>query len=123
MVDAAVERDGPAAVEDTAVDGDFEFGGGGVFSGSERAELLVPVSAELGAPEAVGAAGGIAGAEGEVREFADAQAGRAGVEGIFHSGLREHAEGAEGKWKVREGTGPAVGDGEVEERADGYAGR
>lgn len=85
MIDAPGEGEGPAAVEDAAFDRDFELGGGGVFGGGLGAELLVPVGAELSAPETLGAAGGIARAEGEIGKLPDAQAGGAGVEGEFHA--------------------------------------
>ncbi|MCX6956343.1 MAG: hypothetical protein NTV51_29770 [Verrucomicrobia bacterium] len=82
LVDAAREVEGPAAMDDGARDGDFELGGGGVGGDGLGPELVVPVGAELGAPEAsIAAAAGVMGAEGEGGKLADAQADGAGVEG------------------------------------------
>jgi hypothetical protein len=86
LIDAAGERERPTPVHDLPGDGDFERGGLRMIPGGLPAELLVPVGAELRAPEAGGAgAAGIVGAEGEGGKFADAQAGGAGVEGEFHA--------------------------------------
>ena len=82
LVDAAGERERPAAVDEAAFDGNFKFGGGG-GGGGLRAEFVVPVGAELGAPDTRGtaaAAGGV-GAELEGGELPDAQSGGAGIEG------------------------------------------
>ena len=79
LVDAAGEGEGPAVVDDAAGDGDFEEGVA-ALGGGLGAELVVPVGAELGAPEAGGGAEGIAGAEGELGELTNAQAGGALVE-------------------------------------------
>jgi hypothetical protein len=83
LVDASGEGECPAVVDDLAGDGDFELGGG-VFGGSLGAELVMPVGAELGAPETGGRAGRIAGAEGEVGEFTHAEAGGALIEVEVH---------------------------------------
>ena len=66
LVDAAVEGEGPAAVENAPLDRDFKFGSGAVLGGGLGAELLVPVSAELRAPDALGTAGAFAGAQSEI---------------------------------------------------------
>jgi uncharacterized membrane protein len=47
LVYAAVEGEGPTAVENAPLDRDFKFGSGAVLGGGLGAELLVPVSAEL----------------------------------------------------------------------------
>ena len=106
LIDAAGEGEGPAAVDEAALDGDLELGGGG-GGGGLGAEFVVPVGAELRAPEAGrAAAAGVVGAEGEGGEFADTQAGGAGVEGEFHAGsATEHREPAEGRLKSAAGAG------------------
>ncbi len=85
LVDAAGEGERPAVVDDAAGDRDFKEGAG-VFRGGLRAELLVPVGAELGAPEAGGTAGRVAGTEGEIGELTDTQAGGALIEIVVHLG-------------------------------------
>src|SRR5476651_2671621 len=85
LVDAAGERERPAAVNDAALDGDLELGGGDIGGGAGP-ELVVPVRAELRAPQTGGTAAGIVRAEGEGGEFARAQRGRAGVEIEAHRG-------------------------------------
>jgi hypothetical protein len=52
LVDAAVEGEGPALVGDAAGDGDLE-GGGGASASDLAAQFVVPVRAELGAPDAL----------------------------------------------------------------------
>ena len=64
-----------------------------MFGGSLGAELLVPVGAELSAPEALWATGIIARAEGKIGKLADAQASGAGVEGVFHDGGEGNSAG------------------------------
>ena len=83
LVDAAVERKRPAAVREPAVDDDLELRGGRLDE-SAGAKFVVPVLAELGAPQARRAAAGLVRAKCEVGEFADTQAGRAVCEGKFH---------------------------------------
>jgi hypothetical protein len=96
LVDAAGQGEGPAGVEEAAGDDDLERGGGG-FVGGAGAQLVVPVRAELGAPESGGTAAGVVRAGGERRELADAQAGTALVEIEFHAINR-----TDGNWtKVR----------------------
>jgi hypothetical protein len=51
LVDAAGERERPAAVKDAALDRNFEFGGGAMLGGGLGAEFVVPVGSELRAPE------------------------------------------------------------------------
>ena len=105
LIDAAGEGEGPAAVNEAALDGDFE-GGGGCGRGGLGAELVVPVGAELRAPDARGAraAARVVRAEGEGGELADAQAGGAGVEREFHPRKRLRLT----RW-VRRRLGPSGG--------------
>ena len=63
----------------------FKLGGGALARGA-LAQLLVPAGAELRAPEAGGAAEGVARADGEVGKLAYAEAGRACVEIEEHGG-------------------------------------
>ena len=83
LVDTAGERKRPALVKYLAGDRDLELGlrvlGGGAF-----AQLPVPLRAELGAPQPLRAADGVARAEREVGEFADTQACGALVEVELH---------------------------------------
>ena len=74
-----------------------------MFGGSLGAELLVPVGAELSAPEALWATGIIARDEGKIGKLADAQASGAGVEGEFHGGPTEYVDDAEGKLNLAGG--------------------
>jgi len=85
LVDAPRELQGPAAVENPAFDCDFERGLG--FGGGRLgAKLLVPVRAELGAPQTGRSAAAVARPHREIGEFPDTQAGGALVEGEFHAG-------------------------------------
>ena len=76
MVDAAGEGQGPAVVKNLSGDGDLELGVG-AFGGNAFAEGLVPLCAELGAPNALATAAGLMRAEVESRQFTDAQRGGA----------------------------------------------
>src|SRR5688572_11451811 len=87
LVDATGEGERPAVVDDAASDGDFEEGVA-AFGGGLDAELVVPVRAELGAPDAGGAAGRIAWAEREIGKLTNAQAGGALVEIEIHVAWR-----------------------------------
>ena len=49
-------------------------GGGGVFGGGLGVELAVPLSAELGTPEAGVTVAALARADGEIGKFADREA-------------------------------------------------
>ncbi len=106
LVDAAGERERPAAVDEAACDGNFELGGGG-GGGGLRAEFVVPVGAELGAPKARGAAAaaGVVGAEREGGELPDAQSGGASIKRKFHASGEGRPEGRRGKLK----SGPVSG--------------
>ena len=93
LVDAAVEGDRPAQAGQGALDRDLELRAG-IAAGGLHSEQLVPACAQLGAPQARGALGRVRRPQGELGEFADAQAGLAGVEIEVH-----------GVWAVSEGSG------------------
>ncbi len=104
MVDAALEGDGPASVDEGAFDGDFELDAGmkgavgGKFFFGAGAEFVMPVLAELGAPESLRATTGFLRAEGKIGEFPDADGGGFIFEGELHQRwLTEHRDDTEGK--------------------------
>ena len=73
LIDAAREGQRPAVVKDPAGDRDLEGDGGGMLGRGAGAQLVMPMRAELRAPDALRAARGLARAESKVGEFADAQ--------------------------------------------------
>ncbi|MFI5336902.1 MAG: hypothetical protein ACHQ5A_08965 [Opitutales bacterium] len=83
LVDASGEREGPAAVHQTAFDGQLESGAG-ILGLSTGAQLVMPVLAQLGAPEALGAAARFLRPDGEIGEFAHAEGGGPLFEGELH---------------------------------------
>ena len=80
-------------LNDLAADGDLEFGGRGVFGDSAGAQFVVPVRAELSAPDAGVAAGaGFTWPKRKAREFAHAQGGGALFEIVDHGRRTEARE-------------------------------
>ena len=76
LVDAACEREPPAAVDEGAGERHLEAGSGPVHRACPGPEFLVPAGAELGAPEATAALGASGRGSGrETGEFAHAESG------------------------------------------------
>ena len=91
LVDAAGERKCPTLPDELALDRHFEGDvrapgtGDGIFLFGAGAELVVPVLAELRAPETLRAAAGFLRADGEVGKLADTEVGGAELEGELHA--------------------------------------